>query len=353
MKENTQQTIFMEFTVEDTGKGLSKRELRQLFKKFTQASPKTYGRYGGSGLGLYISRELVELHGGQIGVSSEEGHGATLFFYIKAERILTPPLGTKLVRKPSLTELLSVFKNRKGSMDRATTSMKMGRATPSPKEEKQIEFPGVGMRTLSDRYEFESVRPPDAGGLGMDDQPIYVLLVEDNMINQRILAQQLTKQGLTVSVADNGLEAVQFVRQSDYASWPAWSSAVSRATSEAASGSDDGPPKSVPENPLERAFLIPKPLTVVLMDIEMPVMNGLTATSRIREFERDGTLVGHIPIIAVTANARPENVQAALDAGMDDVLTKPFRITQLLDKIKECMEKVGGKPSAVGGFTMM
>jgi signal transduction histidine kinase len=88
VRENTEKTIFLTFSIADTGKGLSDKELKQLFKKFNQASPKTYGQYGGSGLGLFITRDLVELQGGQIGVRSKEGHGTTFFFYIKVERII-------------------------------------------------------------------------------------------------------------------------------------------------------------------------------------------------------------------------------------------------------------------------
>ena len=70
------------------------------------------------------------------------------------------------------------------------------------------------------------------------------------------------------------------------------------------------------------------------MDIEMPVMNGNEAARRIREFERSGTLLSHIPIIAITANARLEQITVAKDSGMDDVVSKPFRIPELLAKIE-------------------
>jgi CheY-like chemotaxis protein len=75
----------------------------------------------------------------------------------------------------------------------------------------------------------------------------------------------------------------------------------------------------------------------VLMDQEMPVMDGLTCTRRIRELEREGKIRVHVPIIAVTANARQEQIQTAIDAGMDDVVSKPFRIPDLVPKIEELM----------------
>lgn len=72
----------------------------------------------------------------------------------------------------------------------------------------------------------------------------------------------------------------------------------------------------------------------------MPIMNGLQATGAIREFEKDGTIMGHIPIIAITANARPEHVQRAYEAGIDDVLTKPFCIAELLETIRKNIKRL-------------
>jgi hypothetical protein len=80
--------IYLEFAVQDTGRGLSPEELGVLFQRFQQASPRTHVQYGGSGLGLFISRELTELQGGEIGVSSESGKGSTFAFYVKCRRCL-------------------------------------------------------------------------------------------------------------------------------------------------------------------------------------------------------------------------------------------------------------------------
>jgi PAS domain S-box-containing protein len=99
--------IFLEFAVEDTGRGLSPEELKVLFQRFQQASPRTHVQYGGSGLGLFISRELTELQGGEIGVSSESGKGSTFAFYVKCRRSEEPSeavegaTGMSVVRKPS------------------------------------------------------------------------------------------------------------------------------------------------------------------------------------------------------------------------------------------------------------
>ena len=114
---------------------------------------------------------------------------------------------------------------------------------------------------------------------------IKVLIIEDNLVNQRVLQKQLTNLGTEVHLANHGGEALEKLRQSTY-----W-----------ADGEVNGEKLD---------------LGVLLMDQEMPVMDGLTCTKKIRELEKEGKLTGHVPIIAVTANARAEQVQTALDAGM-------------------------------------
>jgi hypothetical protein len=84
------QEIYLEFAVQDTGRGLNAEEMKLLFQRFSQASPRTHVQYGGSGLGLFISRELTELQGGEIGVSSEAGRGSTFAFYVKCRKTTEP-----------------------------------------------------------------------------------------------------------------------------------------------------------------------------------------------------------------------------------------------------------------------
>lgn len=108
------------------------------------------------------------------------------------------------------------------------------------------------------------------------------------MINQKVMAQQLRRTGCSqVHVADNGAEALEFLSTTEF----------------------HGSPK-----------LGIAPLSIVLLDIEMPVMNGLDCVRRIRELERSGGIVRHVPIIAITANARNEQIATALEAGMDEVV---------------------------------
>lgn len=93
--------VYIHFSVKDTGRGLNPEEKKLLFLRFSQASPRTHVQYGGSGLGLFISRELTELQGGEIGVDSEAGKGSTFAFYVKARRSTQPPEEAGVVRQPS------------------------------------------------------------------------------------------------------------------------------------------------------------------------------------------------------------------------------------------------------------
>ncbi|KAF2150646.1 hypothetical protein K461DRAFT_229577 [Myriangium duriaei CBS 260.36] len=254
--------VYIHFAVQDTGRGLTNEEKKMLFLRFSQASPRTHVQYGGSGLGLFISRQLTELQGGEIGVASEAGKGSTFAFYVRARRSTGP----------------SDDKDRaNGSAAHVNAAVGTGSATDGAKKP----LKPVGTK--------------------------YILLVEDNLVNQRVLQKQLKNLGCVVQVANHGGEALDRLKQST------WS-------------------KDLLHTDKARTQL-----SVVLMDQEMPVMDGLTATRKIRTMEKKGDLVGHVPVIGVTANARSEQIQTALDAGMDDVVSKPFRIPDLIPKIEELM----------------
>lgn len=150
---------------------------------------------------------------------------------------------------------------------------------------------------------------------------INILIVEDNALNQKILRQQLSKQGYSVAVADNGLEALSYLRSTKH-----WRGSTSEASS-------DLPLSSEPSSTSASASHL-STISVILMDVEMPLMDGLTATTEIRTWEAAGKISGHIPIIAVSANARQEQRDLAIKAGMDDCVAKPFRIADLVPKIE-------------------
>lgn len=263
------QEVYIQITVADTGRGIDHAEQSQLFQRFHQASPKTYKQYGGSGLGLYISQSLTELQGGQIGVESDGvGKGCRFIFYIKARLCATAAPEPEQVSRHahSISRTLS--------------------PTNSP-------APNPAHRRISTSFFSD----------------LHVLVAEDNVINQRVMSQQLQRFGCVVHVANHGLEALNFLQQTTFFGGPSSSSAT------------------------------PIPLSVILMDVEMPVLNGLDSARRIRQLQKEGKVKGHVPIIAITANARTEQIKTALEAGVDDVVTKPFRVSDLVPRMRELVEK--------------
>ncbi|KAJ4344823.1 uncharacterized protein N0V89_012567 [Didymosphaeria variabile] len=222
----------------------------------------------GSGLGLFISRRLTELHGGAISFASKAKVGSTFSFYVKC-------------RKASL---------------------------PSPQDETATDLSVRAQSTvLANRSRDDTDKPPAIGRKLSENKEgnahVKVLIVEDNLVNQRVLAKQLRNIGMNVAVANHGVEALDYVRKTTYCIPDEGS-----ATQE---------------------------LSLILMDWEMPVMDGLTCVREIRKLQSQGIVRGHIPVIAVTANVRSEQVTEALEAGMDDVISKPFRIPELC----ACMHK--------------
>ena len=222
--------VTLHFSVTDTGIGLTDAQQARLFQPFTQADASTARKYGGTGLGLAISRQLVSMMGGRIWVESVYGQGSTFHFTVP----LPVADGASRVRLENLAQQSS-----SGS-----------------------ELPKL---------------PPG----------LHVLLAEDNRFNQEMVLEILAEVGVSVDVVENGLEALQRLREKDYG--------------------------------------------LVLMDMMMPEMDGLEATRRIREEPRWREL----PIVALTANAGLEDRQRCLGAGMNDVLTKPFEIADLHRVLKE------------------
>lgn len=218
----------LEFSVSDTGIGIPAEKHDLLFRPFSQADSSSTRKYGGSGLGLSIVRSLAERMGGDAGVDSVAGSGSRFWFRIRAG------IGS--------------------AGDNAD-----GVATPAPGEARAV--------------------PVRAGSQAR------VLVVEDNMINQRVVDALLRKLGLSAALVQDGQQAVDTITRGDTAD-------------------------------------------IVLMDVNMPVMDGCTATQRIRRWEIDNSLPRR-PIIALTANAFAEDRERCLRAGMDDYLAKPVTFAAL------------------------
>jgi PAS domain S-box-containing protein len=273
------QTIYVHFSVKDTGPGMTTKEADIVFNRFAQGSPRTHVQYGGSGLGLFISRELAELHGGRIGISSEVGLGSTFDFYVKGRR---PSPNMK--RKAFETILRDTSPSR-----------------PAPSRELSDESLLITHQS--------SVLSPNVLEICPETKQLHVLIVEDNLINQNILARLIHKQGYVSSIANHGEEALDIIQASKWNKY------------------------------LVPSAKLPLEIDIVLADIEMPVMDGKEFVRNVRRLQKEGSLIDSIPVIAVTGNARNEQVQLAREAGFDDIISKPYSADDLISRIQNFTER--------------
>lgn len=214
--EPSNSKVSLQFNVIDTGIGIEESKLNQVFESFTQASNDTTRKFGGTGLGLTISKQLIEMQGGYIGVRSKVGEGTTFYFHLDFDLGDSSRLEKKMNSKPKIEE-----------------------------------------------HNLNGVR---------------ILLVEDNKINQRVTELTLKKWGVLIEFAENGQIGVDMIANNTY--------------------------------------------DLILMDVHMPVMDGLEATRRVRTSLPEP--VRSIPIIAMTASALKEETNRCILAGMNDYITKPF-----------------------------
>ncbi|MGE5027552.1 MAG: response regulator, partial [Betaproteobacteria bacterium] len=376
--EETEQEVLLRFAVRDTGIGLTEEQCGRLFQSFQQADASTTRKYGGTGLGLAISKQLAELMGGEVGVSSAPGEGSTFWFTARLGKrqerhrnlLPNPDLRGKRVlvvddnesARTVLADMLDSMTFIVSTVDSGPAAVNAVKAASDNGNPFDIVFldwqmPGMnGAETAIHIRELgladaphhlmvtaygreEMVRDAEAAGienvlikpvtpsllfdsviqvLGQagDEVPLQaqassgmessladlrgsrILLVEDNELNQEVAYELLTDAGFAVDIAEDGAAAVSMIQQAAY--------------------------------------------DIVLMDMQMPVMDGVAATAEIRKLGR----YSHIPIVAMTANAMLADKERCLAAGMVDFVTKPIEPDDLWATLKKWIKPCQGEASA-------
>ena len=357
---------FIQFSVTDTGRGLTQEQTTSLFQRFSQASPRTHVHYGGSGLGLFISRRLTELQGGSIGLTSEYKKGSTFSFYIKARRVKPamlrkgslPDVFPEDIRhrrdKPSLSSLRdykppiipeAVQENSQSWRHEHTGPDPNPALVPlvtEPQQAPSSPRPATAPPAVLTTEALGLPPPLDFAELKRTKsipETLHVLVVEDNLVNQKVLAKQLRNLGCIVSVANHGRESLDFLPRTTRWNHEAYSARSASRRPSIQISTDANAPSL---HNVSAGADAPVELSLILMDWEMPIMSGLVATAKIRELERDGLLHGRVPVIGVTANVRQQQIETAMQAGMDDVVGKPFRVAELLARMRGIVKGVGG-----------
>ncbi|HZP58720.1 MAG TPA: response regulator [Opitutaceae bacterium] len=360
--------VGLRFEVSDSGIGIPPEVQAGLFKPFVQADSSTTRKYGGTGLGLAICKRLVELMAGQIGVTSKPGHGSTFWFTVELERTSEAPPESELAVASSplngrrilvvddnatnrklMAHLLTAWKSTHGSVDSgaaALAELRRAAAAGAPYELAVLDYhmpemdgldlaaairgdktldplhlvllTSRGERLSSDEMqkhgfaacELKPVHPeklrlklgrvlnhrspaarPETGATAMAGRPgregSAILVAEDNAVNQKVALLQLRTLGFEADVAANGREALEALRRHRY--------------------------------------------SLVLMDEQMPEMDGIEATRRIRQAQAAGdpNFPPNLSIVAMTANAMAGDREACLAAGMNDYLAKPLKLEAL------------------------
>jgi signal transduction histidine kinase/CheY-like chemotaxis protein len=349
--------LMMKCRVTDTGVGISEKGREKLFKEFSQADVSTTRKYGGTGLGLKISYDLVRLMGGEIGVESEEGSGSVFWFTSGFGKMLKAEL-EKLDQEKQKDDVKGIsillVEDNYISQRVARTSLEKdgftnleiaenGRVAIRMFEKKEYELilMDIRMPVMDGLEATEKIREIERSSTqrrpsyivaftayavegdkerfleaGMDDyiakpfmpeelvrvimkyagkrefrrqKVLHILLAEDNKINQKVAIKTLEGFGHTVELAENGNQVLDRYKSGTY--------------------------------------------DIVLMDVEMPELDGIEATRLIRKMEREGILGGdpkkRVKIVALTASTTKEDRDRCIASGMDDYISKPFRQSEL------------------------
>ena len=336
----------IKFLVQDNGIGMTKDQQSRIFDAFSQADVSVTRKYGGTGLGLTISSQFVELMGGLLELESAKDHGTSFFFSLPLEEVASTEVNyahafsdltigkyeqdiqTKLDNYleeyfkyfgPSVKHFESigdlkdldnnnVCKNFWIDIDKAKQNIMdaihhmdksklivIANVTSRNKveelglEQSNVIFKPVTLTKLKAALSSSADSTPklveETLAVQQTKFNAHVLITEDNIINQKLIKRILEEHGITVDIANNGLESFEKRRSGNY--------------------------------------------DLLFMDIQMPVMDGIEATHEILDYEEDEELA-HVPIVALTANALKGDRERFLAEGMDEYITKPIETTELL-----------------------
>ncbi|MER5651955.1 HAMP domain-containing protein [Streptomyces sp. NPDC002131] len=295
------------FSVTDTGIGIAASKMRVIFEAFKQADGTTSRKYGGTGLGLSISREIARLLGGEIHAQSEPGRGSTFTLYLPLHPSELPPQGYgQLAPAMEAGELLASEAELAGSGVEMTAEVKSYQETQNgpaalfrrrrralPAAEEHTVAPGQpesGAGGSQEQWAIPETGPQPRRGIRFEGEK--VLIVDDDIRNVFALTSVLEQHGLSVLYAENGREGIEVLEQHD-------------------------------------------DVTVVLMDIMMPEMDGYATTTAIRRMPQFAGL----PIIALTAKAMKGDREKAIESGASDYVTKPVDPDHLLSVMEQWMRE--------------
>ncbi|KAB8304182.1 hypothetical protein EYC80_003601 [Monilinia laxa] len=268
-------TIEVKFVVEDTGIGIEEDVRKRLFKPFSQADSSTARRFGGTGLGLTISKNLVDLMHGRITLESSLGQGTTATFWIPFNKPQYHD-GNALIDIGSLPDRLqSEMSVSCGSSGYDAGSSPHKNSLENPRHHRSI--------SMTPPFMSEAEMSPT------DRANIKILLVEDNAINQQIALKTIRKLGFSPFAVWNGKEALDYLLAAE----------------------SPNPPHPKPD--------------IILMDVQMPIIDGYRATHIIRHHSPYNYSTRNIPIVAMTASAIQGDREKCKKAGMDDYLAKPVK----------------------------
>ncbi|KAF4975234.1 hypothetical protein FZEAL_7941 [Fusarium zealandicum] len=284
-ERETAESIEVRFTVEDTGIGIQDDVRKKLFQPFSQGDASTARRFGGTGLGLTICKNLLDLMHGSISLESNVGVGTRATFWVPFNKPSGPADG-------GLANAGAIPDRLQSELSMSCNSSEYDQIVGTPPASDGMQRGSSGSRQT--RFGISSSSSPDQELPPSERAKIHILVVEDNPVNQKIATKTIGRLGFQVTAAWNGKEALEYLV------------GVSLGKS-------------------------PKP-DIILMDVQMPIIDGYKCTHLLRHHLPYKPLLQDVPIVAMTASAIQGDREKCTRAGMDDYLAKPVR-SVILEKM--------------------